>query len=360
MAFVIKDRVKETSTSTGTGALALAGAITGFQAFSAACAVGDTLYYSIQSVDASGVPTGDWECGLGTYSAANTLTRTTVTSSSNAGAAVSLAAGTKQVYITMPAEQVAWARERLTAARTYYVRTDGSDSNTGLANTAGAAFLTTQKAADVATGTLDAGTYQVTIQIADGTYTGATLVKPMLGTLPLIFRGNNATPANVHLNTTGSSFTVDNAATAIKVLDLKMSATSNCLLASPAGKIEFGNVVFGTATSRHINSAYFGYIGAISSYSITGGAIAHLLASGGTVLCSGLTITLTGTPAFATAFVEINRVGTVVILANTYSGSATGVRYSIKANGMADTNGAATTALPGDTAGTTATGGQYV
>lgn len=82
MALIIADRVKETSTTTGTGALALAGAMTGFQRFSAKCAVGDTLFYGIQGVDSAGQPTGEWECGIGTYSATNTLTRTTVTSSS--------------------------------------------------------------------------------------------------------------------------------------------------------------------------------------------------------------------------------------------------------------------------------------
>jgi hypothetical protein len=111
MTFIIADRVKETSTSTGTGDITLAGAMTGFSAFSARCAVGDTLYYAIQAVDAGGTPTGEWECGLGTYSAANTLTRTTVTSSSSSDEAVSFEAGTKQVYITMPSVQAAAAVE---------------------------------------------------------------------------------------------------------------------------------------------------------------------------------------------------------------------------------------------------------
>ena len=97
MTFITADRVLETSTTTGTGAITLAGAVTGFRAFSAVCATSDTVPYYIEAVDGSGVPTGDWETGLGTYSAANTLTRTTVYASSNSGSAVSFAAGTKRV-----------------------------------------------------------------------------------------------------------------------------------------------------------------------------------------------------------------------------------------------------------------------
>lgn len=107
MAHITSDRVKESTTTTGTGALTLSGAITGFRAFSAVCATSDTVHYAIQAVDGSGVPTGDWEVGLGTYSAANTLTRTTILSSSNAGAAVVFAAGTKHVWIDLPASQLA-------------------------------------------------------------------------------------------------------------------------------------------------------------------------------------------------------------------------------------------------------------
>lgn len=99
MTHVWADRVAETTTTTGTGALALGGAISGFQRFSAVCSTNDTVVYAIEAVDGSGVPTGDWEVGIGTYSGVNTLTRTTIIKSSNSNSVVTLAAGTKNVFL---------------------------------------------------------------------------------------------------------------------------------------------------------------------------------------------------------------------------------------------------------------------
>lgn len=109
MALIVADRVLESSTSTGTGAFTLAGATTGYRAFSAVCSTSDTCYYFIEAVDANGNPSGDWEVGLGTYSGTNTLTRTTPAASSNAGAAVNFAAGTKRVGISGTAGYLASA-----------------------------------------------------------------------------------------------------------------------------------------------------------------------------------------------------------------------------------------------------------
>src|SRR5574343_724463 len=107
MAHVTEYRVLESSTTTGTGALTLSGAVTGFLAFgSVMTSPSDTCWYSLWAVDASGNATGDYEEGLGTYSAANTLTRTTVLRSSNANAVVTLAAGTKYVAIGALASKV--------------------------------------------------------------------------------------------------------------------------------------------------------------------------------------------------------------------------------------------------------------
>jgi len=101
MALIKADRVKESSTSTGASTFALAGAYTGFRAFSSVCSVGDTFYYVIDSDSGS-----EWETGLGTYSATNTLTRTTVYASSNSGSIVTFSAGTKNVYISLTGRQI--------------------------------------------------------------------------------------------------------------------------------------------------------------------------------------------------------------------------------------------------------------
>ena len=99
MALLLKDRVKESTTTTGTGTLTLAGAVEGFQTFSAVLSDTDTTYYAISHRDAD-----EWEVGLGTYSS-GTLARTTILESSTGGSAVSFTAGTKDVFITLPGEK---------------------------------------------------------------------------------------------------------------------------------------------------------------------------------------------------------------------------------------------------------------
>ena len=101
MALVVNDRVKVTSTTTGTGAIALGAAVTGFETFAVGIGNNNTTYYCIFNQG-----TNEFEVGLGTLdgSSAN-LTRTTVISSSNSDAAVNFAAGTKDVFCTLPASK---------------------------------------------------------------------------------------------------------------------------------------------------------------------------------------------------------------------------------------------------------------
>lgn len=99
MAFVLKDRVRETTTTTGTGTITLGGSVTGYQSFNSAIGDGNTTYYTIANAY-------QWEVGLGTYSASgNTLARTTVLASSTGGTTlVPFAQGTKDIFVSYPAE----------------------------------------------------------------------------------------------------------------------------------------------------------------------------------------------------------------------------------------------------------------
>jgi hypothetical protein len=101
MALVLADRVRETTTTTGTGTVTLGGAYTGFQTFLAAIGDANSTYYTIANV-----VTGEWEVGIGTYtSSGNVFSRTTVLSSSNSGSLVNFTAGSKDVFVTQPAER---------------------------------------------------------------------------------------------------------------------------------------------------------------------------------------------------------------------------------------------------------------
>lgn len=94
MALVLKDRVKETTTTSGTGSVTLAGAAQGFQGFSS-IGDGNTTYYTIAGV-------AEWEVGIGTYSA-GVLSRDTVLGSSANGDKVAFSSGVKDVFCTLPA-----------------------------------------------------------------------------------------------------------------------------------------------------------------------------------------------------------------------------------------------------------------
>lgn len=97
MAFILKDRVKETSTTTGTGTVTLAGAVTGFRSF-ADIADGNSTYYVI----AGG---SQFEVGIGTYTASGTtLSRDSVLSNSlGTTAKIDFTGGTKEVFVDFPA-----------------------------------------------------------------------------------------------------------------------------------------------------------------------------------------------------------------------------------------------------------------
>ena len=101
MAFVIADRVRETTTTTGTGTVNLLGAVTNFETFSANLSNSDTTYYAI--VDNTNT---DFEVGIGTFTASGTTLARSVIASSNSNNLVDFGVGTKDVFITVPASKI--------------------------------------------------------------------------------------------------------------------------------------------------------------------------------------------------------------------------------------------------------------
>ena len=121
MPLVVRDRIKETSTTSGTGTLTLAGASAGFRSF-ADIGNGNTTYYAI--VDATA---GTWEVGIGTYtSSGTTLSRTTILSnSSGTTSAINFAANSKEVFVTYPASKAVYGDESDVAYDLHFAVSNG-------------------------------------------------------------------------------------------------------------------------------------------------------------------------------------------------------------------------------------------
>lgn len=255
-------------------------------------------------------------------------------------------------------------RELLTANRTYYVRTDGSDSNTGLVDSAGGAFLTLQKAVDTVAG-LDLGIYDVTIDVGNGTYTGGCKLKTTVGGGTVHLLGDTTTPSNVVISPTsatcfGSSSESDDFHGKYTIRGFRMTTTTSgaCIDVGGNCTILMSACQFSTVPAGwyHIASQRGAAFRADGNYSIIGGGGFHWIASRGAanIVARTLTITITGTPAFGFRFADATEGGIINCGGNTYSGSATGARHLVNTAGGIITGGVT---LPGDSAGTTTSPG---
>ena len=189
MALVLRDRVKETTTTTGTATYTLAGAITGFESFGS---VGDsnTTYYGCSDGT-------DFEVGIGTYTASGTtLARTVILQSSNSDSAVNWGAGTKTIFCTLPAEKMSFL---------------DASGNLVAAN---ASALTALNASNLASGTVDNARLDQQLQDVAGL---------------AVTDGNFIVGA-------GANFVAESGATARNSLGLGSAATSNTTDFDPAGQ----------------------------------------------------------------------------------------------------------------------------
>lgn len=259
---------------------------------------------------------------------------------------------------TLPA-----AREVLSADRTYYVRTDGSDSNTGLVDSSGGAFLTIQKAIDVV-GALDISIYTVTIQVRSGTYTGGVLISgPWVGTGVVHLLGDTTTPTNCVISTTSANAITVTGGGRLRLGGFKIQTTTTGYGVQALNNANItitGAMNYGAIAHYQIDAQYGGIIVISANYTISGGGLYHWSATAtGLISAVVITITLSGTPAFSQQFARSSRAGVLEVHLNTFSGSATGTRYLADTNGVIFTNGAGATYLPGNAGGSVASGGQY-
>ncbi len=267
--------------------------------------------------------------------------------------------------LTSPDQVVArrHVRELLSANRTYYVRSDGSDSNSGLADDASNAFLTIQKAYDTIA-KLDLGGFTATIAVGTGTFEGVNLNTPWLGG-NIVLIGAGAANTTVTTSTKAGSLLVSTALPGLlTVQSLKITATGgqSGIRMNAAGKILLGTgIEFGACAGRHMLLAAAGaYLECSAAYTISGGATCHMDAQYHAFVRNDIkTITLTGTPAFSSAFCAASNGGGILASVLTFSGSATGPRYLSATSGHINTGGGGANYFPGNAAGTATTGSYY-
>ena len=271
------------------------------------------------------------------------------------------------------------ARIPLTGDLQLYVSASGNDNNNGLSSST--PFQTLQHAADVAKKNYDSQGFDIYVNVLPGNYpAGVTVSSQLTGGGSLRFVGNPNSPSSVviTLSTVGYCFAATRGAK-IYVSGMQLSApiggtgpgnTGVCLYAQTGSIINFDHVSFSGAALAHMYAGHGATIFPSDNaqgvpYSIVGSAQNHIFVeAGGSVVVDFMVCTITGSPAFSTAFGEMLSGGFLSSQGTTWSPSpaaATGVRHLIADGGILRSNG--TGQLPGNLVGiggSTAGGGFLV
>jgi hypothetical protein len=260
-------------------------------------------------------------------------------------------------------------RRKLNSALTIYVNASTGNDTTGDGLTTGTAFQTITKAYSYAQ-SLDINGQVVTISCAAGTYTPCTLAGPVYGagssgTVSILA---NTGCTLTQTGTSGFAMTAFGGAMATFTGPWTFSSPSctgngGCWSVQTGAQIAIGTggIHFGAAASgNQISSQVSGIVLLNGSYTIDNvSASRHFFASQGSIYSggTGITITLTGTPSFSTAFVETNGgIGYVGMSGITISGSATGTRYLVSQYSWINTFGGGASYFPGSVAGSVTAG----
>ena len=357
--YTVQNMVKETSTSTGTGTIVLAGAVTGFQSFDAALGSSALVCYEIAALDIDGARSGDWEIGLGRYwldggtPKLDRLLPMAKTVAGGAGALVNFTSGTKHVSLTACAAQVAGLKLHVGHAVDIYVRADGNDSNGGFSNTAGGALASVEAA--LALAACFAAGVSVIVHVGAGSFAvGSWATFSGESALEIIGAGVGSTTISGILASAGGRIEI-----------------SNCTLGG------YGIQCFGRGSSINgFNIRFSGASGSPHIYARDGGLIQLGNYSVSAISSGGDHIQLGDSARLVLS-------GTVTVLANLSPGkwinadgpfaycdagcsfslgafSVTGARYSAIQGSIIQTGGSGASFLPGSTAGSVASGGQYL
>jgi hypothetical protein len=273
-------------------------------------------------------------------------------------------------------------REVLTADRTYYVRADGNDANDGLSNTAGGAFLTIPKFFNTLK-TLDKNGFNVSCQVADGTYSISETINLTLGigSGTVFLTGNKTTPQNVVITSNqdirylfmGEPGTIE--IQGFRFTNTAANNNTNFVVCTDGitaiGNLDFGPTTTGAKSNQmHLNVSAKAVLYKIDNYTISGNALCHeFVTVNGSIRDyslysptknSPVIVTLTGTPSLI--FFNLCRFGglyDVWCQRQSFVGGATGQRYNVSSLGGIFTSGGGENYFPGNSAGVVAPGGFY-
>lgn len=266
-------------------------------------------------------------------------------------------------------------RKQLTADLSIYVSPTGNDTNnSGLALSS--PFLTLQRAWNYIISTLDLNGFNVTVNVANGTYSGGLNARGSVAGLgtgnTVSFVGNVGSPGSVIISTTNAhAISAQNGAN-FNISGFQLQATGTLGGAAASGILSTvssnvtinGAMIFGACTGFHLWATQAALItGNAITYTVSGSSQGHLAASGsGSIVLLGPTINVSGTLSFSIAFASAGNLALVSVTGSAInvSGTVTGTRYSVTSNSVISTSGGGANVFPGTVAGATSTGGQYL
>jgi hypothetical protein len=259
-------------------------------------------------------------------------------------------------------------RLRLTANTTFYLAPPplGNDNNNGLSSAT--PWATIRHAYDYIQNRVDKNGYNVTCQLADGTYTSASFVG---GTNGIYLLGNTNSPQNVIVNGAGTDqgaiAIYDGAFATLEGLTLRntnpLGGTGCGLFCQMAARAFINNVNFDVCSVAHINCSQASVVNMEAPYKITNNAPAHAVCTMGSyVAFDGSSVIISAGVAFSNVFLECTTGSAITSNGQTFNGTTfVGKRFDVRMSSVINTSTSNLNFYPGTIAGTAdnTTGGFY-